>query len=253
MKKILSSIICLVTIALLFSCNKELQKFEDKPIIYFNEAGRSPSYSGEVLTDSTIVSFSLSKAQDSIVNMVVTSIGAPQNQDRPYTMLINPVSNAVAGKHYEILNPNFIIKRNQQADTVKIKFYRIPEMQNGSFLLSFDLQDNEHFAASMRDKVLNKITGKKISYVNYRWYANDIIKRPGRWWDGALGVFTRKKLFLMVDVLGIDPAYLDTTASLSESTAYGKFMQRYLNEQYNTGNIIYEEDGTIMVMGPSSQ
>lgn len=253
MKKNISNIIGLVMTVLLFSCNKELQKFDDKAIIYFNETGRSPAYSGEVLRDSTILSFSLSKVSDSIVTMVVNTIGAPQNLDRPYTMLVNPLSNAVPGKHYEIINQDFVIKKNQQADTIKIKFHRLEEMQNESFLLSFDLQDNENFATSMKDKILDKITGKKISYINYRWYVNDIIKRPARWWDGALGVFTRKKLFLIAEVLGVDPAYLDTTASLAETTAYGKFMQRYLNEQQSEGNIIYEENGTIMIMGPSVQ
>src|SRR5690606_24229579 len=100
---------------------------------------------------------------------------------------------------------------------------------------------NEYFSTSMKDKVLNTNTGKIHSFVTYRWFVNDIIKRPGRWLDGYLGTFTRKKLFLMVEVLGIDPAYLDGSVSIPETLAYGKFMQRYLNEQRGAGNTILEE------------
>jgi hypothetical protein len=57
----------------------------------------------------------------------------------------------------------------------------------------------------------------------------------------------------MAEVLGIEPAYLDTSVSIAESNAYGKFMQRYLNEQRALGKIVYEEDGSEMVMGVSVQ
>ena len=254
MKNILLPFVFLLFVFFFFACEKELATYAEKSTIYFNEAGRLPAHQGEALTDSMVVSFSLSAASDSIVHMVINSIGRVADFDRPYKLAVNAQSDMLAGKHYVVLNPNYIIKKNQAADTLKIRFLRTVEMQKKNFLLSFDLLENEHFSTAMQDKVINKKIGKRLSYINYRWFVNDILKRPSRWYDDALGNFSRKKLFLMVDLLGIDPVYLDKTASIAELYAYGKFMQRYLNEQRVGGNILYEEDGvTVMVMGAGVQ
>ena len=252
MNKLFFNILGLTILTILLSCEKELHKYEGKPAVYFNETGRLPAFSSEVLRDSTIMSFSLAKAQDSIVDMVVTTTGAKQDTDRPYILVINTNSDAIDGTHYEILNKSFSIKKNQLSDTVKIKFFRKADMQNKTFLLSFDLLENENFSTEMKYRVLTA-TKKKNSLVNYRWFINDIIKKPGRWLDGSFGVFTRKKLLLMAEILGIEPAYLDTSVSIAETYAYGKFMQRYLNEERAAGRTIYEENGSEMVMGAEVQ
>jgi hypothetical protein len=101
--------------------------------------------------------------------------------------------------------------------------------------------------------VVNSTTGKRNSAINYRWFVNDIIKKPARWQDAVFGIFTRKKLLLMASILNFEPVYLEATVSPGESTAYGKYMQRYLNEQKLLGNTILEEDGSVMSMGSSVQ
>lgn len=254
MKKILKGLLWLIPFVILSSCEKELHKYEGKPTIYFNETARTPQYSGEVIKDSTVISFSLAAENDSIVNMVIMTMGEKVDADRPYLLKVGANSDMVEGTHYEMLNSEFVIRKNQLADTIHMKFFRTPEMEERNFLLSFDLLENENFSTSMQNKVLDATTGKTHSFVTYRWYVNDIIKRPSRWFDAYLGVFSRKKLFLMAEVMNIEPAYLDTSVAIAEMFAYGKFMQRYLNEQRAAGNTIYEEDETtIMVMGPSAQ
>lgn len=253
MKRNIIPIIAIAITMIMLSCEKPLNTYDSKDAIYFNDAARLPLFSGEVIKDSTVVSFSLAKSKDSVVNMVISTTGAKSSKDRPYQLSVNASSTAKEGVHFEILNKSFSIKKDQLKDTVKIKFLRKTDMQTNTFLLSFDLQDNENFVTAMNNKVTNQTTGKKISYVNYRWYVNDIIKRPARWLDTYMGTFTRKKLFLMVSILDVDPAYLDTSVSIAEMVAYAKYMQRYLNDQKSLGNIILEDDGSIMIMGPSVQ
>lgn len=252
MKKILLNL-GVLSVFTFFACEKELPKYEGKPTIYFNEAGRLPAYSGEVIKDSTVLSFSFVTSVDSLVDMVVKVVGEKSSQDRPYSLNPSANSTAVAGLHYEILNQEFIIPKGELTDTVQIKFLRTEDMKETTFLLSFDLLENEYFSTSMYNKVLNSNTGKTHSFVTYRWFVNDIVKKPGRWLDGYLGPFSRKKLFLMVDILGVNPAYLDTSVSIAETIAYGTFMQRYLNEQRLAGNTILDEDGTDMIMGSEVQ
>jgi len=253
MKRLIFKIIAFLLVITIFSCKKPLHTYEGKDSIYFNEGARLPLYQGEVLKDSTIVSFSLVKAQDSIVEMVIKTTGAISTEDRPYQLTVNPASTIKEGVHFQFVKKDGTIKRNKLTDTVKLKFFRTTDMLTNTLLLSFDLQENEHFVTSLKNRIINTSTGKKISAINYRWFVNDIIKKPGRWQDFYFGTFTRKKLLLMASILNFEPVYLDATVSIAEAVAYGKYMQRYLNEQKLSGNTILEDDGSVMAMGAGVQ
>lgn len=246
-------IIAFILVVFVSACKKPLNTYEGKDSIYFNEAVRLPVFSSEVLRDSTVVSFSLVKAQDSIVEMVIKSTGAISTEDRPYQLVINPVSTLKEGVHFQFLKNQGTIKKNKLTDTVKLKFFRSADLLTNTLLLSFDLKENEHFVTTLKNRVINTNTGKKISAINYRWFVNDIIKKPGRWQDFYFGNFTRKKLLLMASILNFEPVYLDATVSIAEAVAFGKYMQRYLNEQKLLGNIILEDDGSLMAMGSGVQ
>ncbi|WP_025141680.1 DUF4843 domain-containing protein [Pedobacter jeongneungensis] len=253
MKKIKFYAAGLLLMILANACEKKLESYLGKNDIYFNDAARLPAFSGDAIKDSTIMSFSLAKNTDSIVNMIIKTTGTVSDQDRLYKLAIDPASTAVAGKHFDFLPTTFSIKKNKLQDTVKIRFRRTADMQLQNFTLFFNLEANENFATEMRDKVINTTTGQKLSFIKYRWFINDIIKKPARWLDGYFGTFTRKKLSLIAQVLGVEPSYIDTSISVAEMTAFGKFMQRYLNEQKAAGNTIYEDDGSEMIMGVSVQ
>ncbi|MDQ0636725.1 hypothetical protein QF042_000290 [Pedobacter sp. W3I1] len=249
MKKIKLYTAGLLVMILANACKKNLDTYTGQNNIYFNEAGRLPAFNGEVIRDSTVMSFSLAKNTDSVVNMIIKITGAVSDQDRSYKLVIDPVSTAIPGKHFDALPQTFSIKKNKLQDTVKIKFHRTADLQAQNYTLFFKLVANENFSTEMVDKLINATTGQRLSFIRYRWFLNDIVKKPGRWTDGYLGVFTRKKLSLLAQVLNVEPSYLDTSVSIAEITAYGKFMQRYLNEQKAAGNTIYEEDGSEMIMG----
>ncbi|MBL1409452.1 DUF4843 domain-containing protein [Sphingobacterium faecale] len=255
MKQLSNIILLFIFLIGVIACEKDLHSFDVKPAVYFNETARLPLYQNEVLRDSTIISFGLSgnTVVDSIIPMVVTCIGAKESFDRPYELQIDSKSTAVEGVHYQIMNNEYSIKKNRLQDTVFLKIFRLEEMKTKEYTLFFSLLDNDNFSTSMKEKVRNPTTGEKISFVTYKWYLNDIVRRPGRWLDGFLGPFSRKKLYLMVDVLGIEAEYLDKNVSIAETNAYGQYMQRYLNEQAAQGNIILDEDDQPMVMGSSVQ
>lgn len=255
MKNIHHLFLACATITCLFSCEKELHKYEGKPTVYFNETARPLAYSSEVLKDSTVISFSLTKGTivDSLVHMVIATIGNSVDKDRPYKIALNSSSTAIEGKHYQMITKDLSIKKNQLRDTIWLRFMRTPDMKDQNFILSFDLLENENFSVDMQYKVTNQTTGQKLNFNNYRWFIDDIIKKPTRWLDFYLGTFSRTKLNLMVEVLNVDPQYMDTNISIAETLAYGKFMQRYLNEQKAAGNVILDEDGQPMNMGSAAQ
>jgi hypothetical protein len=253
MKKIIYSISVLLILIGVVSCKKQLMTYEGLPDIYFNEPARLPAYSGEVLTDSTVLSFSLSLVKDSAKNIVVAVTGAPVDHDRVYSLTINPASTAIEGTHYAPLPKVLTIKKNKLLDTIPVRFFRSADLRTKTVTLFLDLQANSNFVNQMNNKVLDKLTNKVKSFITYRIYVTDMIKKPKLWYDGYLGVFTQKKLNLIMEVLKITPAYLDVTASLGEQGAYGGYLQRYLNEMKVAGKTIYEDDGTEMMMGPYVQ
>lgn len=254
MKRIAVHISVLVFLSTMFSCKKqELKTYDGLPSVYFNETNRRLKFQGEVLTDSTVLSFSLAKVKDSVVGLITATLSAPSSEDRTYDLVVDPASTAIAGTHYDNLPKVFTIKKNAVTDTIKIKFFRTTDLQTKGVTLFFDLKSNENFSTPMVDKIINATTKQKISYIKYRYFINDIIKKPGRWLDGYLGKFSRKKLDLITEVLKVDPAYLDTSVQIGETLGYGLYMQRYLNEMRLAGKTVYEDDGTEMVMGASVQ
>ncbi|MGY0035189.1 DUF4843 domain-containing protein [Pedobacter sp. NJ-S-72] len=193
MKKITYSISALLILITVVSCKKQLMTYEGGlPDIYFNEPARLPAYSGEVLTDSTDLSFSLSTVTDSIKKIVVAVTGAPVDHDRAYTLVVNPVSTAVEGTHYTALPKMLTIKKNKLLDTIPVKFFRTAGLRSQTVTLVLDLQANSNFINQMKNKVLNQLTGKALSFITYRIYVNDILKKPELWFDGYLGEFTQK-------------------------------------------------------------
>jgi len=253
MKKIIYSISTIMVLFTLVSCEKQLMTYEGKPSIYFNEAGKQLIYGSDVNTDSINISFSLVKGTDSIQKVILATTGAMSTADRAYRLEVDPASTAIAGKHYDALPTAFFIKKNQIKDTIQVKIHRTADMLTNSYVLYLNLVENENFSIEMKDKVINAATGKRMSFIKYKIIISDILKKPTRWLDTYFGSFSRKKLFLICDYLNITPAYLDTSISVAEMNAFGKLMQRYLNEQKAGGNIIYDEDGTAMIMGVSVQ
>jgi hypothetical protein len=254
MKKILYSSSILMLIIMGVSCKKsDLITYQGQPDIYFNAATKLPDFNGEVITDSTVLSFAYSTATDSTTKIIIGVAGAKAGHDREYKLVVNAASTAIAGKHYEALPATFTIKKNSLKDTVLLKAHRTTDMQAAEPILVLDLQPNENFVTTMTDKIINAAIGKKMSYVTYKIYLNDIVKKPSGWFDFYLGVFSRKKLFLMVDVLSIEPSFFVGSPSLGILGAYGKFMQRYLNDMKASGKTIYEDDGTEMIMGAGVQ
>nr|WP_121269563.1 DUF4843 domain-containing protein [Pedobacter schmidteae] len=240
----------------LVACKKELKTYDGLTGIYFAPAVDTRNYVG---VDSTAISFAFAKASlmDSVMKLVVRVSGEPVNRERGFKLSIDPTSTAIVGQHYEILNSGFVIPANKVADTLKIKMKRTTDMLSQTFTIRLKLEANENFDTPMQDRVINTVTGKKLSFITHTIWVNDIVKKPKAWLDDYLGPFSRKKLFLLAEVAEIkNIGDLDdyVITSISKLNYYGAFMQRYLNEMKANNKTIYEADEkTEMIMGPRVQ
>lgn len=253
-KTIYTIILLLFTGSMIVSCKKGLETYDGQPNIYF--ANATEVINKKAIADTSTISFAFARetVKDSVLKLVVKATGPTASADRIYNLIIDPSSTAVSSKHYEILNQKFVIPANKVQDTIRIRFKRIPEMQTADFKLVLNLVENDQFKTLMQSTVLNSNTGKKLSFIKQTVWVNDILKQPKLWLDYYFGTFSRKKIFLMADVMSFNIADLDTfDTPITKVFFYSRFMQRYLNEMKADGKTIYDEDGSEMTMGTGAQ
>ncbi|MEN7550226.1 DUF4843 domain-containing protein [Rapidithrix thailandica] len=245
-------LLCLLTTALMACEQDEIDTYSGKSNIYFSYSiFRDVSLNNGEVFDSTGVSFALKpqEKRDSVVFLPIRIHGVPVTEDRPYKIAVLDESTAIEGMHFT-LPESTVIPANSNIHYLPITFLRAEELESTKVVLVLGLESNEHFSAEMIDKVINKSTGEIIQHTTFQISIDDILNTPPDWFSYYLGEFTAKKLFLMVDLLGIKPTDFEgRKIAIGLMKFYGVFMQRYLNEQKVAGNIIYEEDGSEMIMG----
>ncbi|WP_167021590.1 DUF4843 domain-containing protein [Chitinophaga sp. Cy-1792] len=232
---------------LVFSCKKsDLKNFDGTSDIYWSNI--ISTQNSLLNTDSAVFSFAFGSAKvtDTLLKLPVKIMGFAASEDRAFRVKAQDSSTMVAGKHYDALPESFIMHANKIIDTVTIRIHRTPDMLKGELTLYLELLPNENFTASLK-------TYKKMTATVTKIKASDVIIRPKYWLDAYLGVFSRKKALMLIEIVGVDMAAMNNTApDITNVAGYGRSLQQYLDEQRVAGNIIYEEDGiTEMTMGGS--
>lgn len=254
MKKILILGIVLLSFLGFTSCNKEeIETYQDSDDIYFSPSVFPiPIGGARILTDSVGLSFGLENPAiiEKTYKIPIRVQGKLSTADRKVKLVIDPSSTAVEGKHFK-LPDNIVMHAGKEVDTIEVKLFRTPDMKDKSMLLNLKLEENESFSTKMKDKVLNVLTQKKLSFISFKLTFDDKLTTPPGWFSGFLGNFTAKKFFLMCDLMHLQPSMFNqklgsTGLSISDIQYYQNFMKRYLKDQKEQGNIIYEEDGTEM-------
>lgn len=254
MKKIQPILLFLPLFFLVTACEKNIKVYDGENNIYFLHAVSSV-FLGAASADSLDLTFAYTPGKtDSVLKVPVRITGSPSDKDRAFKVAISPSSTAVAGKHYEPLPANLRMRAGRVTDTIFVRFIRTPDMLADTLSLILELQPNENFATHMTDKVVNTLTGQKQSFTKFTINVTDVLSRPKLWLDTYLGTFSRKKILLMNEVTGMPlDALNNTTTTVAQVIYWGKFTQRYLNDKKATGQTVYEDNGTEMIMGPSVQ
>lgn len=235
-----------------WGCSKEtIDLYSGKSLLYFDYSIHTSNKRNPTRIDTTLFTFSLANTAltDSVYNMQISLMGKQSPQDRPFTIkVVDSATTAIAGVHYEALKDMYIMPANSSVVYIPVKFFRTQEMSSKQFQLQLQLQPNADFDTTLtqpEDKI-------NVATATYTIYIDDQIARPVRWLDAYLGTFSRKKILLICSQLNMTPNDFVTIA-VAENVYIGKAIQRYLNQQKLAGNTIYEDDGTEMIMGDSSQ
>lgn len=252
MKKITHAITPFVlTGLLLFACKKgTIPTFTTPASIYFTAAA---PYKGTQSKDSTGIGFGYSPVTvtDSIARISVSVLGQPSSADRVYKVVVDPLSTAKAGVHYD-LPASPIIHAGRTIDSLRITFHRTPDLLNNPVTLILHLEPNENFKTDMKSDTLDAMTGKAADYTTFKVSVVDGLQKPSIWNNYPrylFGTFSVKKLMLLNSVTGMPLDALNSYATIGFWDYWATMMNRYLLDQAAAGNTILEDDGTPMKMG----
>jgi hypothetical protein len=237
----------------LTGCKKEtIEFYSGASVLYFDNAINYGNQRNTQRVDTTLFTFSLADATlvDSTLNVRVNLMGKQADHDRSFNVkVIDSLTTAVAGLHYDAMQPSYTLPANTSVMYIPVRFHRTPDMASKQFLLQFQLQPNQEFDTTLTQP---QTKDSLVSTATLTLFIDDQIARPTRWLDIYLGTFSRKKILLICEQLNMTITDF-TTIAVAEAVYMGKAMQRYLNQQADAGNIIYEDDGEVMKMGELSQ
>ncbi|WP_281636504.1 DUF4843 domain-containing protein [Flavobacterium marginilacus] len=252
MNKILILSIVFFSFLGLTSCTQEeIKAYEDTDNIYFSRS-IFPLYSSGPVIDSTGFSFGFDNAaiKERIFPLAIRVQGKVSNVDRKVNLTVDPSSTAVLGTHFT-LPENIVLRAGKEIDTILVKVLRTSDMKTKDLTLVLNLEDNDFFTTKMKSRVTNVLTGKTISFVRFKLSFNDKLSAPVSWSTANYGVFSAKKLFLMCDLMDLQPEMFNLPQgsiglTIPDVQYYQNFMRRYLADQKASGNTIYEDNGNEM-------
>lgn len=250
MKRLLYT--CIILIAV--SCKREpLTIYNTADNVFFNYNLDFNSY-----RDSMVFSFSNRdvRVQDTILLVPIGVTGVAAAKDRPFKLVVDPTSTALAGTHYELPEP--VMHAGKVTDTLRLRFKRAADLASGKKKLVLRLEPNEFFKTDLQYRILSSVARDSVAMLSFSIAASDILD-AGPYWTSAyaayFGTFSIKKVRLIHDLLGMPLDFWTENAFLSNQQKasaiyYASSTSRYLKDEAAQGNIILDEDGTPMMMGP---
>ena len=249
MKQLLSHFFIATAVCMLFACEKKIPTYSGENNIYFSNSA-----------DSAKISFAYDKEnkKDSTIQVRVYTTGPVSDADRKFKLtIIDSTTNAKPGVQYTLLNDDYVIKANQAFVNLTFKLNRLPDMISKTYYINMMLEPNENFTTNYTWEWVNLKLSTWKQLMRYTIRFDDVLAQPKAWLTNSFGTFSRKKLYALSDFFEVELPVWNITGAGGISAVlmitYGKVFQRYLNDEAAKGNIILEEDGTPMKMGPGSQ
>lgn len=239
-------------------CEKDLETYEGGSGIYFNN--------NEMLTDTIAVAWGMkpSSEKTQTLTLQVDVYGYVASYDRSFSIEIvsaeDDTLRAEEGVDYASFPLEYVIPANEASTEIDVPLLRRENLTEKPRRFTIKLLENDELRfIYSRQTMVDSVTYRPLDYQRVIIMSEDF-PRPG-WWsrDGQsrFGDFSQKKAALICDVMGIDrETWLGSVGFGNFTQGYlsyvGQAMYRYLEEQKALGNVILDEDGEPMEMGPDS-
>jgi hypothetical protein len=192
--------------------------------------------------------------KDTVLLVPLGVTGAGAATDRTFKLVADPASTAIAGTHYEL--PAAVIHAGKVQDTLRLRFKRTADLTSGKKKLVLRLEPNEFFKTDLQYRIRGNATRDSMSVLRFSIGASDVLD-AGPYWNSYapyFHTFSMKKVKLIHDLLGMPLDFwmvLPNNERRASAIYYASSTARYLSDQAAQGNIILDEDGTPMQMGPA--
>ncbi|MCS3795297.1 DUF4843 domain-containing protein [Niastella sp. OAS944] len=251
MKKIIYYLYIAASALVLYSCEKNIPGYSGESNIYFSNTA-----------DSSKITFAydMTGKKDSIIQVKVLSSGPVASVDREFKVKFFKYDTFLMARpdtDFVLPDNNFVIKAGQVSALLTFKLLRTPEMLKKTFYINMLLEPNENFNTNYSWDWVNLTNKTTRQVLMYTIRFDDVLAQPKAWITGSLGTFSRKKIYALCAFFDLELPIWNITGAggIAAGTMinYGKIFQRYLNDERDNGNVILDEDGSPMVMGPNSQ
>lgn len=253
---------------LLNSCTKEMMSYEGEIGVYF-AVQQGDSYLSETnwpYSPFSTINFASFDTTEITVSLKVMVTGPISDRDRHFNLRVNPDSTtAELGVHYTEIPTQVTVAAGAAEAFVEVHLLKTIDLQEQERTLGLQLLPNEDFVLSFPEfHALPELTAgdivEEFDASMHSLKINDFLVEPAVWYGslqennmegGIFGVFTRKKMELITEVMGITYAEFgsEETMPLVRAMLITNEMQEYLIKRYNEGNPVLEEDGRLMRIG----
>ena len=267
MKKILY-MIALVWIGIgMMSCEKKLEDYHGEEGVYFfvqwgNESGDTTKWASQSYTPVEFVGI-VGNTYD--VKIRVMTTGKVKDYDRTFRMSVDKdTTTAVEGLNYEPFEEMQVVKAGAAYSDVMIHLKRNENIAKEEKVLGLRLLPSDDFTLSIPQ--WGNLTdlwpaegGNVFDASVHKIIMNDFVVRPPRWLPsvdyasgdregGLWGAFTQKKYRLICDQFNLSYGDFLTEASMpsAKRTVIKEHMVKYLQDLYDKGTPVLEDDGRLM-------
>lgn len=268
MRRNISRIIALFCgLALWAGCEEELMDYEGKDGLYFDVRRYPPHIDVSLWPHQyySEVDYGNLLEDDVRMSLKIMASGNVKDYDRTFKVIANADSTtAVAGRDYDDLTEDCVIKAGENSTTVSFLVHRTPEMKNDTLQLQLKILENEWFTLPYK----SFSDGPAISYLPdaniafsynrdasiHNIFMYDVLTRPNRWIGndenglGLWGRFSAKKYLLIMELTGttFEDFQTEETMPYARQQSIGELMSRHVLEKAAAGDPVLDEDGTMM-------
>lgn len=267
MKKILY-MIALVWMGIgMMSCEKEIKDYDGEEGVYFfvqwgAEWGDTTKWANQSYTPVEFVNV-LGDTYDVKVRVMIT--GRTKDYDRTFRMVVDKdTTTAVENLNYEPFEEMQVVKAGWNYSDVMIHLKRNENIMEVEKVLALRLLPSDDFTVAIPEwgklaDLWASDGGDVFDASMHKIIMNDFIVRPARWIPardyavgeaegGLWGAFTVKKYRLICDHFNLTYEDFQTEEAMpgAKRTVINEYMVKYLQDLYDKGTPVLEDDGRLM-------
>ena len=266
MKNLFQILSCLAISFFFTNCKHDPLLYEGEEGLYFSvqfgpDWGDEKVWANQPITPVEFINIA---GNVDTLKLKVMITGALKDYDRPFLVsVVSDSTTAIEDVNYKILNDELVIKANQNHGFIPVVLYRTENIQKEKKHLMLQIIPNAHFTIGL--PIWKRLPGQWESSIkngdfradSHTLEISDFVSRPARWIGlaqttgreaGLWGDFTEKKYRLICE--HFDLVYEDFTTEARMPNAkrdvIKEYMVRLLQNLYNQGIPILEEDGRLM-------